>query len=157
MLFEGSFALLEHPRTTGCSLPRGGGLLNRLRDSQMLQPCHPEEDAQTSSGHLSFLLQLIHFFPSPSGRFRLNSQKVGNSPFQGLQLCPLHVLKMLFPSFHVSFLLPTTTLTSLDHHLPSLGLLRLSYSFTLEHTSSLKGVRWRGGEPPELSQCVSPG
>lgn len=29
MLFKGSFILLEHPRTTGCSLP--GGLPNRLR------------------------------------------------------------------------------------------------------------------------------
>lgn len=138
--FKGSFALLEHPRATG------GSLSKWVLNTDSGRPEHPEAPASYSEEEAQSphsFLQRIHFLSSEDSG--LIPQVVGNSPFQGLQLCPWHVLKILLPSFYASFLL--TTPPAFTGQPPTVNLLSLSNSLTLVQTSSLRGGRWRCLQP----------
>lgn len=109
VLLKGDFVLPEHPRTTGCSpskwlLKTASVADHRTRSPSSLVTLKKKPILPHGS---HYCLQVAHLLSS--GDFGLSPQVVINSPLQGVQFCPSHVLTILLSSFYTaSFHLPTT-------------------------------------------------
>lgn len=148
MLFKGTFALLEHPRTARCSLSKW--LPNTDSEADRSTQRHSSLVSQRKKPRLlrlSFLPTANPFFPQGalaqfSGGRKLTFPRIPVKSFA----CSKNTSSLFFCFVPSSYSPPTFTGGP-----PTLGLLRLSNSFTLGQTSSLRGI-WCG-EPPAPAPC----